>query len=126
MLSVRRIRLFLARTFPNVRMFAMPEVWKIEIWERPKGKIVFLPDQDDAGDGDPLRANVRDLVSWTNRTDRKIELAPVAPPDVPNFAQTIPPGGETDFFQLPQGNIVYECKNPQQNHEIITSASQIA
>jgi hypothetical protein len=118
MLKLRSFRRMLARTFPNIRIFAMPESWKVEIFDRGNGTIAFRPDVRGAKDGDPLRASIGDLISWTNRTDKEVNLETIGPQKVPNFNRTIRAGEPSDFFQLDRDRIEYRCIDPLQNHEI--------
>jgi hypothetical protein len=96
----------------------MPEQWKIEIFDRGNGRIAFRPDLRGAEDGDPLRAAVGDLISWTNRTDRGIRLEAVNPPDIPHFNRTVGAGQPSEFFKFDGDPIEYRCVDPPQNHKI--------
>jgi hypothetical protein len=110
----------LGRAFSNriLRTLGMPERRKIFILPDGSGGVVFLPDVRGAENGDPLRANIGDLVSWTNRTDRKVALQAVPPGSIPNFDREIDADRPSDFFQIGALPITYRCESPLKEHTI--------
>lgn len=114
----------------------MPD-WSIKIVPNlggpPDAPAAFVPDLIGARPGDPLQAQVADLVSWNNTTgeahwpwptDASGVLLPVNEGDPGYLSDEIPPNTPSDAYSLPQaGTIYYCCKyHPAQRGQIVVSA----
>lgn len=69
----------------------MGSQWSIRILDGPGGTVVFWPWVPGAKAGDPLYAQVNDLVTWNNTTANTVKLVPVDPKG-PVITNPIPSG----------------------------------
>ena len=100
----------------------MSDQWSIEILSGPRGAVYFLPDVRGAKIGDPLQAQVGDVVTWSNRTDMDLDLQAVDKTKFPNFDRSIPAGEQSDLFLITSLEFDYCCKTPVKCHKIVEAA----
>ena len=99
----------------------MAKSWSIEILDGPNGTVVFRPDGEEIGK--TLGAKQGDNVTWTNRTNRPLELHSIDPLGL-YLTDEIPAGSASspafDVTQDPGTTITYSCVAPdQQQHSIV-------
>jgi hypothetical protein len=99
----------------------MPD-WSIKIVPNPAAvadaPAAFVPDLIGAGPGDPLQAQVADIVSWNNTTgeahwpwptDANGVLLSVTPGDAAYLSDDIPCHTPSDGYSLPNAGTLYYC-----------------
>jgi hypothetical protein len=105
--------------------FPMASTHKVFIRISPQNGVAFFPDVEHPTANQPLRASNRDIVSWTNETNRSVTLVSVEPADLPHFRRVIPAGEPSSFFSIEVFPIRYRCAEHPQEHRIEDETSPL-
>lgn len=83
----------------------MPD-WSVKITPVTEDEAAFVPDFPNAKQGDPLQANIGDLVNWNNMTDNVHQPwetdSEYNPKTSSNLSDTIPPGQPSNWYNCTQ------------------------
>lgn len=104
----------------------MASQYSIRIIDAPGGGVVFWAWIPGTKAGDPLIAQVSDLVTWNNMSANTITLKPIDPKG-PYITEPIPSGRvSSPIFQVPTKGLDYETSDGKAKHSIeIQSARSV-